>query len=356
MKIKRLQDIADRVKVSKTAVSKVLNNKPIRISDEKRQKILALAKQSDYRVNIIARSLSEKKTKSIGIVIPDMSTLFYPSLIKSIETIVYSHGYQIIICNTYDNPSLERQHIEDLQNRLVDGYVIAPVSGRENIDLLKSINKGNQSLILLDRYFPGTGIPFVVTDNYEGAKKGIRVLVKEKVNKIFYIGDKVRNQSLDDRLEGVRQETLRKHIKFTNKDVFFSSTSREEVRQLCTRLFKMNGKGYGIFLESNRSLMGLLDAAKDTGLDIPDDARVVGFDEFEPVMQCWDDINSLHMLKGPVPFIKQDIEKMGNLVSDYLITSFAGKSRRKWQIKIPAEVLFQNGRRKGAENAGAADN
>jgi len=94
-----------------------------------------------------------------------------------------------------------------------------------------------------------------------------------------------------------------------------------------------------IFLESNRLLMGLLDVAKDKGLLITDDFNVIGFDGVTSDLTYPEDFKFIKVLKTPGFVIKQDIVRMGEMVSEYLISSFTRKSRRKWQIKLSPEII-----------------
>ena len=337
----RLIDIAEKVGVSHTAVSKVLNGLPIRIGAEKRQKIMTLAEELGYRPNIIARSLQGSTTKSIGVVIPNVSTLFYPSLVQSIEMTLSACGYQTMICNTLNDPSVERRHIEDLASRLVDGFIVSPVSRRENIDLLSRIHESARPLVLIDRYLPETDLHFIVTNNIEGAGKAVALLADQGVATLYYLGERIRNQAIEDRLEGVRREASNRGMLFSRKKTFFCDGTRDSVRNIFGGIFKKRAENIGVFLESNRHLMGVLDAARDNGLAIPDDLRVVGFDEFTPHIRTSDDLKSLHVLRNPVPFIEQDIAGMGRLSCDFLMSSFNGKSTgHVWQIKLPAKLLI----------------
>ena len=208
-----------------------------------------------------------------------------------------------------------------------------------HVDFLKYIHESKRPLILIDRYFPGEKFRFIVTDNKKGARKGIKLIAKQGVTGIVYLGEKVRNQGLDDRLVGVREGASRQNIRFTNKDIFFCRTDRKEVRKTGGLIFKNKLNHTGIFLESSRFLTGLLDAAKDKGASIPDDFRVVGFDAFEPELTYPEDFKSIQVLKGSIPIIKQDINRMGILVSEYLVSNFMKKSRRRWQIKLPPEII-----------------
>ena len=213
MKTIRLKDLADKASVSITAVSKVLNGRNIRISEEKKNEIKKLAELYNYRPNIIARGLQQRATRTIGIVIPDITTLFYPEMILNIERRVNMHNYNLIICNTSNNSAVERQHIENLLSRQVDGIILAPVAGDNNLNYYKKLIK-TLPLVFLDRYHEFSAFNYVVSDNNKSAKAGIAALKNKNPNidKLIYIGEQKRNAPLADRLKGVIQEAAKQNL------------------------------------------------------------------------------------------------------------------------------------------------
>ncbi len=337
MKTTRLKDIAKNLGVSKTAVSRVLNNLPIRISKEKREAILNLAKSLEYRPNLIARGLRNKKTKCIGIIVPDMSTLFYPQLIRLIEKQLSLHGYRAIICDTENELSQERLYVEDLLARYADGMIVAPASGEGNISMFENLAK-SLPIILMDRNFPGEKLNYVVTDNRLASRKAVRIIARKKPSHLFYLGEKKRNFAIDERLMGVREEASLKKIPFTGKDILLCDTTREDEREKSKQIFSRKVKNPAIFLESNRLLMGLLDIAYKRGLTIPEDFTVIGFDTFRPELATPSDFNSLKVINEPTPVVRQPVAEMAALVTEYMLSP--GK-RRKWRIKLKAQIEKQ---------------
>lgn len=350
MKKVNLKDIAKKAGVSTTAVSKVLNNLPIRISPDKRKKIKEIARLFNYNPNILARSLRSKKTKTIGIIVPDMSTLFYPQLIKNIETKLSAQGYRCIICNSRDNPLYEKLYIEDLIGRWIDAIVIAPVAGKENLKILRDIYKRGLPILFIDRYFLKENIPYIVSDNKKGAIAGVRFLMKNKVKKIIYLGEEERNQSIDDRLSGIKEEAGKKNISLGPEQIFLCKGERESIKKVCLQIFKNISRDQlratGIFIESNKLLMGLLDAAKEQNLFIPNDIKIIGFDPFEPEIIYPEDFSSLFVLKGPFSIIQQDVERTGKLTADFLLKSLTGKQKYRLREKVPVRITI-NGNKYG---------
>ena len=134
-----LLDIAKAVNVSKTTVSMVLNNKEINVSKETREKIFKAAKDMNYIPNSLARSLSTKKSYTLGMIIPDIQNPFFSEMAKAIEIESEKHGYSIILCNTLNEKKKEEEYLKLLISKLVDGVIIAACGdGKEWIKILKN--------------------------------------------------------------------------------------------------------------------------------------------------------------------------------------------------------------------------
>ncbi len=339
MKTVRLKDIAEKLKVSKTTVSRVLNNLPIRVSRENREAILKVAKSLDYRPNLIARGLRSRTSRCVGIVVPDISTLFYPELIRLIEKRLSLQGYRTIICDTRDEVLEEKACVGDLISRQVDGLIVAPASGQKNVAIFKDLIRKDFPLIFIDRYFPGREFNYVVTDNRDASRRAIRIMVKRKPSHLFYLGGNGRNSAVDERLAGVREESSAKRIPFTKKDIFLCGATRKDIKRVSKQIFSGKIKKPAIFLESNRFLIGLLDVACRKGLSVPEDFTLAGFDPFEPELVTLSDFNRLRVLKESLMVIKQPIVEMAKLVTEYILLP---EKRKRWRVKLKPEITDGN--------------
>lgn len=331
-----LKDIAGKVGVSTTAVSRVLNRVPIRIGDEKRRLIVNTAREFNYRPNLIARSLKRKKTGAIGVVVTDMSTLFYPELIRLLEVELFSHGYQTVICNSQDNALCEREHLETLRSRFVDGLVIVPAENGANLSLMRRIHEAGTPVLCVDRYLPNEPFYYVTTDGRTSARRGAAWLIKAGVKRMFYLGERQRQQALDDRLAGVKDA-----VKLLPQDIILCAPERGEIHERCLKALRSMPSGAGFFLESNRFLPGLLDAARDLRLTIPGDLPTIGFDPPTVVINSSKDFASWRMLTSSVPVIKQNVAAMAEKTAKYLTVKLAKPSVRFASVRLPAKICFQ---------------
>lgn len=337
MRLFSLKDIAKKVGVSTTAVSNVLNRRPIRIRDEKRRLIVKTAQKFNYRPNLIARSLKRKKAGAIGVVVPDMSTLFYPELIRLLEVVLFSHGYQTVICNSQDNALIEKEYLETLRSRFVDALVIAPAGNGANTSLLRRIYEDGIPVLCIDRYLPKEPFYYVTTNGRTSARRGAAWLIKKGVKQMFYLGERQRHQALDDRLTGVKDA-----VQLPRKNIILCALERGEIHKKCLKaLHSMPPADTGFFLESNRFLPGLLDATRDMGLTIPGDLQLIGFDPPVLALNGADDLASWRMIAAPVPVIKQNVAAMAEKAAEYLTVKLSKPSVRFASVRLPAEICFQ---------------
>lgn len=330
-----LKDIAALVGVSTTAVSNVLNDMPIRISEKKRRLIIKTARKLHYRPNLIARSLKRRKADAIGVVVPDMSTLFYPDLIRSLETELFQQGYQTLICNSDDSAVCEKEHLETLRSRFIDGLIIAPVVETVNAPLLRRICDGGVPVICVDRYLPKEKFFYVTTDGRSAARQGTVWLKKADVQRIFYLGECQRHSAIDDRLAGVKDI-----VKLCPDDVILCAPERKTIYKRSIDRLRSLPVGSGFFFESYRFLPGFLEAAHECGLTIPHDAHVVGFDPPVFVINSGKDFKAWQALTAEIPALIQNEAAMAHEVVRRMKAKLKNPSAEFQPVRFPAEFCF----------------
>lgn len=330
-----LKDIAARAGVSTTAVSNVLNAAPIRISAEKRRLIVKTARQLRYRPNLIARSLKSGKARAIGVVVPDMTTLFYPALIRLIEMELFAQGYQTLICNSGDNALCEQKHLEILHSRFIDGLIIAPAGRGANAALIRGIHAAGTPVVCVDRYLPNEKLHYVTTAGYPAARQGAAWLKKAGARNIFYLGEALRHQTIDDRLAGVKAA-----VRLRAGAVILCAPERSAVYKRCLGILRRRPAAAGFFFESNRFLPGFLDAARACGLLVPRDALVIGFDQPVLVLAGGRDFRAWRALSAEIPILRQDVAAMARAAAHWIKLKMSDPSAAFAPVRLPAELRF----------------
>jgi LacI family transcriptional regulator len=145
-----MKRVAEELGVSITTVSKVLNNRSD-IGSTTRARVQAKVAELGYRPNVIARSLTLRRTRSLGVIVPDLMHSFFVEILAGIEAVARSRGYGLLICSSNENPGREREEIEMLRQRQVDGIVLASTTSSGNTDLLEELEAESIGLVMIDR-------------------------------------------------------------------------------------------------------------------------------------------------------------------------------------------------------------
>ena len=145
-----MKRIASDLGVSITTVSKVLNNRAD-ISEATRSRVLAKVEELGYQRNAVARSLSLRRTHTLGIVIPDLMHSFFVEIIAGIEPVASVRGFGLLLCSSSEDPGKERAELEMLRGRQVDGVVLASASASGNTDMLQQLTQQGTTLVMIDR-------------------------------------------------------------------------------------------------------------------------------------------------------------------------------------------------------------
>ena len=300
MTIATLQTIANIVKVSRSTVSRVLNNKweDYGISQATADKIISKAKDLHYIKNEAALSLRLKKTFTIGVIVKDITNPFYSQLVKFVENALYTKGYNIIICNTGYDLDKENGHINILLSRWVDGIILSPI--QKSIENISIIKFRNVPLVLFDCNIDEMKADYVLVDNEAGTMKAIEYLISQGHKEIGYIGGNSYDSNNRLRYAGYRKsmqlaslsihKNYVKHGRYTFKHGYDSATEILRSKNVPTAFFTAN----------NRIMLGACKGIMDCGLQIPDDISIIGFDDFETAT----------MLPNPLTVIRQPVQEM----------------------------------------------
>ncbi|HEY6901543.1 MAG TPA: LacI family DNA-binding transcriptional regulator, partial [Puia sp.] len=202
MKKVSISDIARKAGVSVSTVSFVMNDKAVkmRISREVIDKVENVAREMGYRPNQLARGLRTGKTKTIGLIVENISNAFFATLAKTIEDEAKKYDYKVVYCSTDNDEEKARELINMLSQRQVDGYIITPTLNlAEDIRKLQAENK---PVVLIDRYFPQHDeIPAVLVDNYEGVARGMECLIGKGYRKVALVTIETEMAHMKDRVQ-----------------------------------------------------------------------------------------------------------------------------------------------------------
>jgi LacI family transcriptional regulator len=337
MKKVSISDIARKAGVSVSTVSFVMNDKAVkmRISQEVIQRVERIAKEMGYRPNQLARGLRTGKTKTIGLIVENISNAFYAALAKTIEDEAKKYDYKVVYCSTDNDEEKARELINMLSQRQVDGYIITPT-----LNLAEEIRKlqaENKPVVLVDRYFPAhEEIPSVLVDNYGGVTKGMDYLIEKGYRKIALVTIEADMAHMKDRLEAYYDAMKRNSIPSSPNLVNLIPYGC--VREIALETIKALLSGHRkeidavFFLTNYLGVLGI-EVIKELKIRIPGDMAVL----------CFDDNDIFRLYTPTISVIRQPIAEIGQRAMLALIerlhhSGTEGQPEQR-NIKLPAELI-----------------
>ncbi|MGY3778039.1 LacI family DNA-binding transcriptional regulator [Isobaculum melis] len=283
-----IKEIAELSGVSVATVSRVINNNG-RFSEETRKKVLQVIKDTHYETNNIAKSLRMKKSNTIGILVPDISNSFFANVVQEIESILFKKGYSTIICNTDRNEEKEEAYLRMLEGKMIDGLIV--ISGVKEFGST-AINK-KTPLICIDRKPKDTKSTILIeSDHYQGGFLATEELISKGCHNIAIIIHRDFLSSSKERLLGYQNALKKYQIPFKEENVIHVTVEEKMSRTEAAKaaLLQKISEGYqfdGVFALNDRLAIGAIHAILDLGKKVPEDIKVVGFDNDPISKYCY---------------------------------------------------------------------
>ena len=275
-----ISDIAARANVSRTLVSRVLNKKS-GVSPENRKKIMSVMEELNYKPNALARSLSTKKTQTIGVVMDNLCESYFFNLINGLQDQAEMLGYNIIYGNARGNMDTRSMCIDFFNQGRTDG-VIAYSSYLREQNALTNIANNNSCFVLIAGSLPNFTINNVLVDNYKGAYIATEHLIKAGYKKICHITSDMNYKVSLDRLNGFVTAMHDYSIPINASDIinadFFEQSGYEQMKKMI-----LSGNiPDAIFFGADKTAFGAIGAMYENGLKTPEDIAIIGFDDDAP--------------------------------------------------------------------------
>lgn len=274
-----IKDIAAAAGVTATSVSNALNNRP-GLSQKTRKKIVDIADKLGYQPDLVARSLINRKSQTIGLLINNVKDPFFSVLVEDIESAARQHGYAVIICNVNNEPELEQKYINMLIGKRVDGIIISSV--KHKAPHIRTLVEDEFPFVLVNRrvYDPEIQdhINTVVLNNFEAAYQAVTHLYKLGHDRIAILTGYQKASTIIERTQGAIA-ALQDHGLQTDPGMIIECrVSEEETRQAIEYLMAMDEPPTAIFAEDDIIALWAREALLGRGVKIPEDVALIGFD------------------------------------------------------------------------------
>jgi LacI family transcriptional regulator len=320
-----LKQVAEKAGVSLGMAGRVLGNYGS-FSDTTKKKVAEAARALNYTPNVIARSLRTQLTKTIGVLISDITTFFWTTLVRGIQDKAGTAGYSVILCNSDDESENEQLYLSTLFERNVDGLIVSPTP--HNHSYLKRLARSMVPIVSVDRGVKGLGVPTIKTDNQAGAYEAVKHLIDLGHDRIAIITGIPGVETSEERLEGYRRALQDRGIPLRKTLIKEGLFQKDRAFSATEELLRMRRAPGAIFVSNEPMVSGCILALKENGVRIPADMAIVGFDD--PVWASYMD--------PPLTAVSQPSYTMGMLAFDYLLAQISGSGKDK---KLIGDVILK---------------
>lgn len=276
MKRVTTEDVAKIAGVSQSTVSRVLNDYPY-IKKNTRDKVLAVINELGFTRDEIARSLVEKRTKSIGLILGSISNPFFAETAEVIIERAQELKYDVIVYNTGHKDENLEQAINLLIGKRVEGIILTSVS-KNYTDKIKKLHDNGFPVLLYNSFLDIKDVNFIVMDNNKGARLAVQHLIKLGHKKIAKISGPSKYLATYERTVGYKEELMENGYEIDEGLIFNSEFSYDKIYSFTKKLLKKKDRPTAIIAASDQMALAVLDAASSLNLKIPADLSVVGFD------------------------------------------------------------------------------
>ncbi|WP_420454368.1 LacI family DNA-binding transcriptional regulator [Rubrivirga sp.] len=295
-----LNDIAERVGVSVSTVSRVLNKKATshRISTDTESLVLQAARDLDYKANHLARGLRLSQTNTIGVVAPDVSNPFFARVVKRIQTRAHALGYSLIVCDSDESLDLEVEQVNLLYRKRVDGLIAMPVG--QHFEHFEEWAGREVPLVLVDRGTDALEVDSVIVDNYRGAFEATEHFLDHGHHQIAVVQGLGGTSTNTDRLAGYHDALAARGVSADDRLLVGGDFGEATGYAATGHLLDLDRPPTAIFATGDLITLGALQAIDERGLSIPDDVSLISFDDFDfaPFLRC--PLTAVEQPKGPM--------------------------------------------------------
>ncbi|TYA74672.1 LacI family DNA-binding transcriptional regulator [Seonamhaeicola marinus] len=325
-----IHDIARALNIDSSTVSRALNNSP-RVSSKTKRKILDKANELGYQRNILASNLRTNKTNTIGVIVPRISRNFFSSVISGIEETAQKAGYNVIICQSFEDFERERQLVETLLSNRVDGILISISMQTDTYEHLRPYLKLGGSIVFYDRPCNFENCSSISVDDYKASFIATEHLIQNGCRNIVHFSGPQINDLYKNRKQGYIDALLKHGLEFKEAYCLESKLSENDGVHFAKKILEM-GNVDGIYSSNDTAAIAAIQYLKSQGISIPKDIAVVGFNN--------DPISSV--IEPALTTINQPDFEMGKMASTLLIDKIEKKTTEKELKVLDIELIVRN--------------
>lgn len=319
-------DVAKRAGVSPITVSRVINNSGY-ISQVTRERVEAAVKELRYVPNTLARGLRSKRTKTLALVVTDITNPYFTLMARGVEDAAGASNYTVIYCNTDESEAKEENYANILAQRQVDGVLLVPAGGK--VKTIKFLLSNNINVVVVDRRVSGVKVDSVRSDSDDGAYRLIKLLIGFGHKRIAMITGPRDVSTSADRVAGYRRALVESGLG-SNEQVYYGEFNQQSGYEFTKQMMMQSPKPTAIFGANNFIAIGIIQALRGFKIDVPGNVSVVAFDDLPE-----------SMLVAPfLTFAEQPAYEVGRVATELLLKRISNEFSGGYQkLILPATIV-----------------
>lgn len=267
-----IYDVAREARVSMATVSRVVNGNQ-NVKPETKNKVNEVIKKLNYRPNAVARGLASKRTTTVGVIIPDISNVYYSQLARGLEDIATMYKYHSIISNSDNDPEKEKEIFNNLLSKQVDGIIF--LGGTISEEIKDLINQSSVPVVVSGTNGKDDHIASVNIDFKQAAEEATQHMIEKGAKKFALVGGDYSKKAQDDVLQGLTKVLNQHHLELDEALHFSGKESYKEGIKAFEKL--QNNMPDAILSISDEQAIGILHSALDAGVNVPEDLQILSF-------------------------------------------------------------------------------
>jgi DNA-binding LacI/PurR family transcriptional regulator len=311
--------------------SRVLSNYGS-FSERTRKSVLEAAEKLEYRANGVARSLRLRRTRAIGVMISEIVSYHWTVFVQGVEEAARRAGYHVILCNTADDPQLEKEYLSDMRERGVDGIIVSPLA--ENHRAFGRLAASGFPIVLVNARIAGTDITRILSDDRKAACDAVGYLGSLGHSRIGLVAGLQELETGRNRLNGYKDGLAQLGLPFDEGLVTYGNYRLDQAYEAAEQLITMRRPPTAILICSEMMTGSALRCLKDHAVAIPSELSVIGFDD-----PAW-----ASFFSPAITTLREERFYMGRLACDTLVANIQGSEgpfRRTPEIMLRAELVIR---------------
>ncbi|MEM7111475.1 MAG: LacI family DNA-binding transcriptional regulator [Chloroflexota bacterium] len=329
MKRVTINDVAKVAGVSRQTVSRAMNDKG-EISPDTKKRVMAAVRELGYQPNRMAQSMVTRRTRTVGVVLADITNPFFPEVAKGIQDTARSNDYNILLCNSADEEGVEIATLYSLAAQGVDGIILF-AHQTTNAELQTFADGFDGPIVVVNRFFKHPKVQMIIVDNLKGAKTAVSHLINQGHTAIGFITNAVEHASQMRRVQGYK-ETLAEHgLPQPESWIAYTEPTLQGGYEAAKKLLQEHKDLTAVFTYNDLLAIGTMRACKEIGRRVPEDIEIIGFDDILLASMVAPTLSSVHV----------DKYKLGQTAMKHLLKLIDDKDEPFTTIHIDVELVLR---------------